>query len=129
MLAENTRGKYCSVPAHEKQRAREKVVLDCRENKRAFFGPVELGKAGLETARIASVLGSTGNQIQEHQSKLREQFPNYFLFSIERTKQSLKRLLQLRDVSCWQNPCSEHLQVAHSCKNMFKYRTKGRLSS
>lgn len=102
-LAENTRGKYCSVPAHQKQRARVKTVLDCRANKRAFFGPVEIGKADLESARTVSVLGCTGNQIQEHQSKLTEEFPNYFLFSIERIKQSLKRLLQLRDASCFRN--------------------------
>lgn len=50
-LAENIGGKYCLVPAHQKQRARGKAVLDCRANKRNnFFWHVELGQACSETA-------------------------------------------------------------------------------
>lgn len=50
-LAGNIRGKHCSVQAHQKWRASETAVLDCRANKRqSFFDNVEFGKVYLETA-------------------------------------------------------------------------------
>lgn len=51
-LAENIRGKYCSEPAHQKQRAREKAVLDCRANKRnSFFWHCRVWKGMLRNCK------------------------------------------------------------------------------
>lgn len=95
------RGKYYSVPAHQKQRAREKAVLDCR----AFFGTVEFGKACLETSKgsLCAQLYRKPNTLTSVKTNCKIKVFKLFFSSIERIKRSLKCLLKLRDKSCSRN--------------------------
>lgn len=102
-LVENIRGKYCSVPAHQKQGASETTVLYCRANNTVcFFDNVEFGKASLETASSGFCVQvyQTVNTIRFNRHPCKQQ---HFLFLIEKTKQTLKCLLELKGNSCFRS--------------------------